>query len=131
LVALPFFYFARRVPSKSELQRFAHWLNAAQMRQMMERLLRAGMDSSGPLEADRGFASKANSGGLAEAEIFDGLCPKSPAALKERMKEPRFVRMQKRRSHHTSCGAWNCKRAAFGTESILSRQVNRKQIPGR
>jgi hypothetical protein len=48
--------------------------------------------------SDRGFASKANSGGLAWAEIFDGLCPKSPAALKERMKEPRFVRMQKRRS---------------------------------
>src|ERR1700686_276163 len=33
-----------RVPSKSELQRFAHWLDAAQMRQMMERLLLAGMD---------------------------------------------------------------------------------------
>src|SRR3984957_13750338 len=48
--------------------------------------------------ADRGFASKANTGGLAEAEIFNGLCPRSPAELKERMKEPRFVRMQKRRS---------------------------------
>jgi hypothetical protein len=52
----------------------------------------------GAVGSDRGFASKANSGGLAWAEIFDGLCPKSPAALKERMKEPRFVRMQKRRS---------------------------------
>jgi hypothetical protein len=38
-----------RVPSKSELQRFAHWLDAAQMRQMIERLLRAGMDPAGPL----------------------------------------------------------------------------------
>ncbi len=47
---------------------------------------------------DRGFASKANTVGLAQAEIFDSLCPRSPAALKERMKEPRFVRMQKRRS---------------------------------
>jgi hypothetical protein len=39
-----------RVPSKSELQRFAHWLEAAQMRQMMERLLLAGMDPAGPLD---------------------------------------------------------------------------------
>jgi hypothetical protein len=48
--------------------------------------------------ADRGFASKANTCGLAEAEIFNGLCPRSPVELKERMKEPRFVRMQQRRS---------------------------------
>ena len=41
---------AVRVPSKSEWQRFAHWLDAAQMRQMMERLLRAGMDPAGPLD---------------------------------------------------------------------------------
>ena len=52
----------------------------------------------GAVGGDRGFACKANSGGLAWAEIFDGLCPRSPAALKERMKEPRFVRMQRRRS---------------------------------
>jgi hypothetical protein len=52
----------------------------------------------GAVGGDRGFASKANSVGLAEAEIFDSLCPRSPAALKERMKEPRFVRMQQRRS---------------------------------
>jgi len=36
--------------SKSELQRFAHWLEAAQMRQMMERLLLAGMTPAGPLD---------------------------------------------------------------------------------
>ena len=39
-----------RVPSKSELQRFAHWLDAAQMRQLIEGLLRAGMDPAGPLD---------------------------------------------------------------------------------
>src|SRR5271169_2048871 len=33
-----------RVPSKSELQRFAHWLEAAQMRHLIEGLLVAGMD---------------------------------------------------------------------------------------
>ena len=39
-----------RVPSKSELQRFAHWLEEGQMRPMMERLLRAGMDPAGPMD---------------------------------------------------------------------------------
>jgi hypothetical protein len=39
---------AVRVPSKSELQRFAHWLEAGQMRQMIERLLWAGMNPAGP-----------------------------------------------------------------------------------
>jgi hypothetical protein len=39
-----------RVPSKSELQRFAHWLEAAQMSQMIERLLLAGMNPAGPLD---------------------------------------------------------------------------------
>ena len=48
--------------------------------------------------ADRGFASKANTEELREAGIFDGICPKSPQELKERMKEPRFAEMQKRRS---------------------------------
>jgi hypothetical protein len=48
--------------------------------------------------ADRGFASQANTIGLKGAEIFNGICPRRPAELKERMKEPRFVRLQKRRS---------------------------------
>ena len=48
--------------------------------------------------ADRGFASKANTRGLKEAEIFNGICPKNPQELKERMKDKRFVRLQKRRS---------------------------------
>lgn len=48
--------------------------------------------------ADRGFASKANAKQLEEAGIFNGICPKSPQELKERMKEPQFAEMQKRRS---------------------------------
>jgi len=48
--------------------------------------------------ADRGFASRVNTIGLKAAEIFNGICPRSPAELKERMKEPRFVRLQRRRS---------------------------------
>jgi hypothetical protein len=48
--------------------------------------------------ADRGFASRVNTIGLKAAEIFNGICPRSPGELKERMKEPRFVRLQRRRS---------------------------------
>jgi hypothetical protein len=72
--------------------------DASVLVESLERVVVGLKRKIGAVGSDRGFASKANSGGLAWAEIFDGLCPKSPAALKERMKEPRFVRMQKRRS---------------------------------
>jgi hypothetical protein len=72
--------------------------DASLLVESLERVVVGLKRKMGAVGGDRGFASKANSVGLAEAEIFDGLCPKSPAALKERMKEPRFVRMQKRRS---------------------------------
>jgi len=38
-----------RVPSKSELQRFAHWLPAAQMRQVMDELLKRAVETPGKL----------------------------------------------------------------------------------
>ena len=72
--------------------------DASVLVESLERVVVGLKRKMGAVGSDRGFASKANSGGLAWEEIFDGLCPKSPAALKERMKEPRFVRMQKRRS---------------------------------
>jgi len=72
--------------------------DASVLVESLERVVVGLKRKMGAVGSDRGFASKANSGGLAWAEIFDGLCPKSPSALKERMKEPRFVRMQKRRS---------------------------------
>ena len=72
--------------------------DASVLVESLERVVVGLKRKMGAVGSDRGFASKANSGGLAWAEIFDGLCPRSPAALKERMKEPRFVRMQRRRS---------------------------------
>ena len=55
---------------------------------------------------DRGFASAPNRKLLKDAGIYDAICPKAPADLKERMKEEKFnalitlapVEMQKRRS---------------------------------
>lgn len=52
----------------------------------------------GAVATDRGFASQANTRGLREAGIFDGLCPRHPDQLRERLKDPRFVRLQKRRA---------------------------------
>jgi hypothetical protein len=64
----------------------------------LERVVVGLKRKMGAVGGDRGFASKANTSGLAWAGVFNGLCPRSPAELKKRMKEPRFVRMQQRRS---------------------------------
>jgi hypothetical protein len=64
----------------------------------LERVVVGLKGKMGAVGGDRGFASKANTSGLAWAGVFNGLCPRSPAELKKRMKEPRFVRMQQRRS---------------------------------
>ncbi len=50
------------------------------------------------LGADRGFSSAANQALLAGKNIYDAICPKHPARLKERMGEERFVQLQRRRS---------------------------------
>ena len=47
---------------------------------------------------DRGFDSKANRELLAGKGIFNAICPKDPGDLKKRMKEEKFVELQKRRS---------------------------------
>ena len=47
--------------------------------------------------SDRGFNSKENSEWLKDKEIYDVTCPRSPADLKRRMKEERFVNLQRRR----------------------------------
>ena len=39
------------------------------------------------VSGDRGFSSKANQKYLEEKEIFDGICPKNPRELKERLEE--------------------------------------------
>ena len=64
----------------------------------LERIVGGLKRSIHAVGADRGFASKSNTMGLQEAEIYDAICPRNPQELKERMKEERFVRMQGRRS---------------------------------
>jgi hypothetical protein len=70
-----------------------------QLPESLERMERAYGDGViRALGADRGFSSTANQALLKARDIYDGICPKSPAQLKERMGEERFVRLQRRRS---------------------------------
>ena len=46
---------------------------------------------------DRGFASASNRRTLKEGGTFDGLCPRHPAELSQRMKGKKFARLQRRR----------------------------------
>ena len=50
------------------------------------------------LGADRGCSSAANETLLEAKGIYNGICPKHPARLKERMAEEQFVKLQRRRS---------------------------------
>jgi hypothetical protein len=47
--------------------------------------------------ADRGFDSFTNQVGLAEEGIYNGVCPRSPALLQERLASWKFKRLQRRR----------------------------------
>ena len=64
--------------------------------QRMEKAYGAGVIRA--LGADRGFSSAANQALLKARDIYDGICPKPPAQLKERMAKERFVELQRRRS---------------------------------
>lgn len=48
--------------------------------------------------ADRAFSSKRSNEFLEEKNIYNGICPKSPKQLQERLKESKFIELQTRRS---------------------------------
>ena len=52
----------------------------------------------GAVVTDRGFFSAANSRTLREGDTFDGLCPRGPVRLRERMRDEKFARLQRRRA---------------------------------
>jgi hypothetical protein len=47
---------------------------------------------------DRGFDSKANRALLNDGGIYNGLCPKAPGELQQRMQEAEFAELQRRRA---------------------------------
>lgn len=57
-----------------------------------------GKGGVGAVVGDRGFDSHANAKELAEAKIYNAICPRDVGAYKERCREFRFRRLQKRRS---------------------------------
>jgi hypothetical protein len=52
----------------------------------------------GEIGGDRGFDSEKGRTFLSEKEIYNGVCPRDPKMLKERLKDERFCQSQKRRS---------------------------------
>ena len=50
------------------------------------------------LGADRGFDSASIQNWLAEQKTYNGICPRDPHQLKERMRSWKFVKLQRRRS---------------------------------
>lgn len=74
----------------------------ADVRQLAQSVARMesayGVGAIRALGTDRGFSSAANETLLKGKGIYDGICPKHPARLKERMSEAQFVELQRRRS---------------------------------
>jgi hypothetical protein len=65
----------------------------------LERLQnRSGGASIGEVGGDRGFDSKANRDLLESGGIYNGICPKAPGELKQRMMDPKFAALQSRRA---------------------------------
>jgi hypothetical protein len=65
----------------------------------LERMKRTGVGQSiREVTGDRGFDSQPNRELLEQGGIYNGICPKAPAELKKRMKDGKFVELQKRRS---------------------------------
>ena len=50
------------------------------------------------LVGDRGFDSQSNVTWLENRGIYNGICPRSPVLLRQRMREDRFAGLQNRRS---------------------------------
>lgn len=82
-----------------QLHRASAPADPRQLAESLARMERAyGVGTIRALGTDRGFSSAANQTLLQAKGIYDGICPKNPTQLKERMAEERFVQLQRRRS---------------------------------
>ena len=69
------------------------------LKRSLERMKQtAGGPSIGAVSGDRGFDSQPNREMLEKDGIYNAICPKAPDELKKRMKNGKFVELQKRRS---------------------------------
>ena len=82
-----------------QLHRASAPADARQLPESIERMAKAyGVGTIRAVGTDRGFSSAANQSLLKVKGIYDGICPKPPAQLKDRMAEERFEQLQRRRS---------------------------------
>ncbi len=80
--------YGSRTPSENE-----------QMQESLQRQNRFNLEEPiAAMCADRGFASQRARRQLAQEGIYDALCPRDPKQLKNRMEEPLFRQLQKRRA---------------------------------
>jgi IS5 family transposase len=73
----------------------------AEWRQLQDSIDRqTAFDLSAPIGAavaDRGFCASKGKAELEAQGIYDAVCPRNPAELKRRLKQPRFAKLQRRR----------------------------------
>lgn len=82
-----------------QLHRASAPADARQLAESLERMETAyGVGVIRAVGTDRGFSSAANETLLKTKGIYNGICPKNPARLKERRGEEQFVTLQRRRS---------------------------------
>jgi hypothetical protein len=82
-----------------QLHRASAPADARQLAASLARMEAAyGVGAIRALGTDRGCSSAANEALLKAKGIYDGICPKNPARLKERMAEEQLVKLQRRRS---------------------------------
>jgi hypothetical protein len=82
-----------------QLHRASAPADVRQLAASLERMEAAyGVGVIQALGTDRGFSSTANETLLKGKGIYDGICPKQPARMKERMREEQFAALQRRRS---------------------------------
>ena len=82
-----------------QLHRDSAPADTRQLPESVRRMERAyGIGVIRALGADRGFDSAANQSLLQAKDLYNGICPKPPARLKERMTEARFAQLQRRRN---------------------------------
>lgn len=74
---------------------------------------------------DRGFDSKANRALLEKAGIYNGICPKAPAELAQRLRQAEFVNLQQRRSQ-TEARLGIFKNGFLGSPLLSKGHVNQK-----
>jgi hypothetical protein len=97
------------------------------LKRSLERMKQtAGRPSISAVGGDRGFDSKANRAMLEEDGIYNGIRPKAPDELKQRMKEGKFVELQKRRSQ-TEARMAIFKNGFLGSPLLSKGQANQER----